>query len=516
MNSELTSALAAIVKRLATLAEHDPHLRQDMRRLAEALLMATAEAPATAGGHMALLEASVDLATSDDQPTLPLASATTDLAEPVPTPLPELTLGRGRPPEETPARTWRSAPLSPSADLGLIEERCRLKAEGARWAARRRRRIAEGADFRTEIEPKDRDIIARAKALPECYLWMNHTSAPSTDNLAGYETVAGCFEAAAESLAIIRQVVGDADAHREIFEQALDLAAEAQSALRASISQIDAPNDPDQSQIFSWLRTTASEHQIFIQRHMRADDPAPPGAYAELSTRIFALDSRLQESRKRVKQRRKLMGKVHHKSRLIGENPGGDHAESWRILAETVDELVQDGLPVSHVELRECLLPLVDFAPDLGDAHIGFQRVMREIDRYLALSPTEEATAVGGEPTPAVREAAALLEGKCMVLIGGDRRPGAQRALKEALRLSDLVWLETREHQSIAGFEPAIARPDVALCVLAIRWTSHSFGDVKTFCDRYGKPLVRLPAGYNPNQVAAQIVAQCSGRLKAG
>jgi len=60
-----------------------------------------------------------------------------------------------------------------------------------------------------------------------------------------------------------------------------------------------------------------------------------------------------------------------------------------------------------------------------------------------------------------------------------------------------------------------IARPEVALVVLAIRWSSHSFGDVKLFCDKYGKPLVRLPAGYNSNQVAAQVLAQCSTRLGA-
>ncbi len=49
--------------------------------------------------------------------------------------------------------------------------------------------------------------------------------------------------------------------------------------------------------------------------------------------------------------------------------------------------------------------------------------------------------------------------------------------------------------------------------LLAIRWSSHSFGDVKRFCDRYGKPMVRLPGGYSPNQVAAQVLMQVSGQL---
>ena len=82
-----------------------------------------------------------------------------------------------------------------------------------------------------------------------------------------------------------------------------------------------------------------------------------------------------------------------------------------------------------------------------------------------------------------------------------------------ALDLAEVNWLDTREHQSIEGFSAHVARPDVALVLLAIRWSSHSFGDVKDFCDRYGKPLVRLKAGLNPNQVAMQILEQASGKL---
>ncbi len=99
------------------------------------------------------------------------------------------------------------------------------------------------------------------------------------------------------------------------------------------------------------------------------------------------------------------------------------------------------------------------------------------------------------------------------MLIGGVRRPDAQKMLRAALGLKDLVWIETKEHQSVGRFEPAVARGDVALVLLAIRWSSHAFGDVKQFCDQYGKPLVRLPGGYSPNQVAAQIITQAGVQL---
>ena len=154
--------------------------------------------------------------------------------------------------------------------------------------------------------------------------------------------------------------------------------------------------------------------------------------------------------------------------------------------------------------------------PDIEGFPQGFDLVMRVIDRYLAgrMSPTEVRAAE--VPTASVAEVARRLKGRCVLLIGGIRRTEAHEALKAAFGLADLIWFETREHESIDRFEPYVARPEVALVLLAIRWSSHSYGDIKQFCDRHGKPMVRLPGGYGVNQVAAQILAQCSGQLGDG
>jgi hypothetical protein len=187
-----------------------------------------------------------------------------------------------------------------------------------------------------------------------------------------------------------------------------------------------------------------------------------------------------------------------------------------------VDDLVADGLAPSSIEIRDQLLPIHESMPDdLTDWPRGFRLAMNEVDRYIALRPPteEEAGAAAGADSswsPQVAQAAALLSGRSVVLIGGSRRPAAHAALEKALGLARLDWIETREHESIDRFEAHVARPDVALVVLAIRWSSHSFGDVKVFCDRHGKPLVRLKAGYNPNQVATQILDQVSGHLGVG
>ena len=158
-------------------------------------------------------------------------------------------------------------------------------------------------------------------------------------------------------------------------------------------------------------------------------------------------------------------------------------------------------------------MPLVDELPDVEDLPPGCGLVFRELDRYLATRSPRSVGVTAPGPSPEVREAARRLARRSVVLIGGLRRPEIQDALKTALGLRELVWIGTRKHQSIRGFEAAIARPEVVVVLLAIRWSSHSFGDVKPYCDRHGKPLVRLPGGYNPAQVANQVLAQCGEQL---
>ena len=86
---------------------------------------------------------------------------------------------------------WFRRLIAAESDLQVIEARCRLKAEGARWAAARQRSLQDGANFYTEIEPKDREIISKAKGLEDCFLWMNHSSAPIPANPRLWDDVAG-------------------------------------------------------------------------------------------------------------------------------------------------------------------------------------------------------------------------------------------------------------------------------------------------------------------------------------
>ncbi len=255
----------------------------------------------------------------------------------------------------------------------------------------------------------------------------------------------------------------------------------------------------------------AAREQIYIRRFMRLDDPASPSGHPNIQARIEKLDAGFQETLRQGKARKSLLSKARYHARRIAGDMGDDY--DWGKIVASVDALVAGGEPASNVDVREILLPILDRMPDLEDPPRNLQLVLREIDRYLAARRTAAEPAPPEAPTAEVVEAARLLGGKSVVLIGGARRPESHDAIRRAFNLKELIWIETREHESIDHFEPSVARPDVALVILAIRWSSHAFGDVKAFCDRYDKPLLRLPRGYSPNQVAHEVVGQCSERL---
>ena len=451
--------------------------------------------------------------------------------------------------EDEADRGWTSsfgASFSPitRADLVWIKARCRMKAEGARWAAERKRRIAKWADVEIEIVPFDRDMLRRASKLPECFIWTHKLSLGSVGTPDDYDRLAGNFDAAAEALEFAEFMLHRDDEEDLQLSRSFYILAETQSALRAAVQYFspDWKYDNDQILIFQWLRQIGRERNIFISQYMRLDDMAEPGDWQERIDRIHRTQAEVSEgeqsaraeqleaearelaerlqAEQRSKRIQELFGAVKYHSRVIQRDSGAQSVNllhDWRRIVDAASELVTLGIPPSNVDIRAGLLPILDLMPVALVTGREFDLILREIDTYLALQEQDQANTTGVDAAAFgsvdVVRATEMLRGRALVLIGGDRRPHTADALKKAFGLSELIWIATRSHQSYTLFEPEIARPDVAAVVLAIRWASHGFGEVKSVCDKYGKPLVRLPAGYNPNQVAAQLVSQAGERL---
>jgi hypothetical protein len=523
MNSELVAQLPLLLERLEHYSKIDPLLRSSLQSLAQLILEISAEPIVSVTDDTST---STLVATNDSIPAEPLSASVVDT-------LPKTkakngfrsTVVTGRVPSIRTEPRLITIPEQPVAfdDLPILADRLRIKAEGARWAAERERMLAQDIDYSAVIEPKDREIIFRARQLPDCFLWMCHRDGPTAQNKDDYATLAGCFDAAADIVFLINKLESESEG-QQFIEKAMTIAAEAQSSLRIIVNSLDPRfsnyTDPDQFKLFNWLRNTCRDQQILIHRYMRLDDPADPQQWAEIRNKVVQLSSEFEGLKRRDKDIQQLFKKIEYRFKRIKPDSKEDLTPHWKAIVEHTDQLIDTGIQPSNPELREMLLPYIDSIPEIDEIESAknFQAVLREIDRYLASQQIEldesEIEEQVAQISDGVRQAAEMLRGRTVVLIGGDRRHIAAEALKKAFGLKELIWVVGRD-QTYVEFEPQVARADVSLVILAIRWSRHGFGEVKNFCEHYGKPLVRLPGGYNPNQVAFHVINQVGERLTA-
>ena len=366
-------------------------------------------------------------------------------------PLGELTIGRVSPaaPPAAPSYPMAYRDEGPAEeDLLTIADRCRLKAEGVRWAVERQRRLDQGADFRDEVAPGDREIVDRARALPNCFLWMNQphaTQIPADPKAA--ETLAKSYEVAAIAAGLLKELEEEAGPPSPLLGQVLENAAEAQSCLRVSVNLLNGPKDVDQFALYDYLRKTAEFHRIYIRRFMRIDDPADPIRLPALRERLTGLAEAVDDRRGKARHLKKRLGQLKYHAGLVRDQGGGD--VDWRKVAEAVDALVADGMAPSALDIRQQLLPILDLLPDdMGELPKGFDLALRETDRYRSSLPMPAPEETPAEPTEAVREVARLLEGRTIVFIGGT--PAPARARPSAPRSA---W------RSSTGSSPATTSP---------------------------------------------------------
>lgn len=419
MAQDLWDALNRIAARVAALSARDEELRSGIRALADALY-ALSEGPEAVG--------LTDAAGAESSGTLPpdighpeavrrseapaTAHAVTNGRDPsdavLPAELAAAALTFARPVE--PSRpVWQDFPGPPSDDdLPQIAARCRLKADGSRWAAERERRIAGGASFQDEVAPSDREIIARARATEGCYLWMNSPGWIAPPDLTLLEDLAGCFDVLAEALgAVLASRIDEGT----VSTEALELLAAAQSAVWAAVARVSARTDPDQEKVFIWLRETASRQGVFISRHMRRDDPADPSVWRELASRVRQFGEIAGTAREQDRLRRKLLKKLAFiQARCLSGDEDPEFGRE-RFIA-TADELLALGLPPSHPELCGLTAALFDTDVDAGDGRPlsgGFRQVLRETARLR-----ERSSAAGiavAEVSPVVQDGPADVEG---------------------------------------------------------------------------------------------------------
>ncbi len=495
MQEELLASIQAIFDRVSTLAQKDTEFRQHLRTVGKAVTALAEELDKEDRARVAA-------ARPDPKVVEAVAALGDKLRDNVIAPLPP-------PPVVQPERTEERPPIE-DGELRLIQERCELKVEALEWCILGRFTPEEEQDP-DGMETRKRLMIERAKALPDCYLWMLYPWTCSRGGQEDWENLCECFANLAHMAEVLQAVLPRRDDQREFFERAVKMTAEVQSALRVAVESVgNRMPDPDQEKSFLWLRRTTTEQRVFVDRFMRWNDRAEPVHWSDVRDRLELLYEEFHDTLNVDKEATKALNKARYHIKMIERSPGAPHEYDWQVVIDAIEAAERLGMPPSSVELRDLLLPVMDELPVFATPHAGFDLVIREIDRFLTTMPVSASAALVQAPTPELLRVRDMLRGTTVVLIGGDPRPAARAALEQAFELAELLWLTSEEHQSIELFRPHVARSEVALVILAIRWSSHSFGDIKAFCDAYGKPFVRLPGGYSPNQVARQILEQAS------
>jgi len=516
-------AVSLLLEELRELARGDPRVADALSRLGRWLGEVAAARP-RAGGT----EAAGPSGARPDPGPPPEPAPAAAPTEPVRTVERVLSIGGQRIPLEvvddgSPAPHADEAPRPapprsprPSVPMSTVAARCRLKAECCEWAIERRRRVDDGADFDQAIKPTDQDLAERLRALPHCRGWPldPYASLPGDRTLGD---AAGCYRALADAVELAEQIYADEAVFEVHGQRAYALLAECCSALARVLIECDVEYDADQEDAFHWLRRRTFEDQIYVERHMRRSDPAPPERWPDRVDEIEALGERIAEDRGRAKERRNLLGRLDYIARRWEDYDEDETPVQAAKLDDAVARLVALGVRASDPRIRDPLLRVADELPDDLEPGGPLSEALRYADEYAARRESEGRPGPGAQAplTGDVRRVRELLADQVVALVGGTCRPRSRDALRDALGLAELRWITTRPHEPVSHFLAQVRRPEVRLVILAIRWSSHSFSEIKAECDRAGKAFVRLPRGYGVNQVAKEIVAQASDALAA-
>lgn len=488
--SELFEAARPFFARLLARLDQQPELRQELAAFsrAAAIFLEGASGASTSGGFTSV----------SSRPYTPSSSTTA-------TPF---RIGGGE-------GTVTPQPFEGDREqvaLPIMAKRCRLKAEACRLLVKRYHGTPDEPD---ESAP----LFKKSAELPDCGLWMLTGSGFNTTP-GVWENLAGAYEAAAVACEMMDKVLPRNDSGLEI---GLNLAAESQSTLLYAV--VDSGRrgpDTDQIELFIRIRETGAQRRIYIPKYLKRDDRANPDNWRDVLERL----TREYEPYKngtippavsaepsvvgKSKPTDKSMHSVQYHLKKVKESPA---TANWPWIFKLIDEAIEGGLSPSDPHLRDLFLPVADLAPDDVEVPPRVISVYREIDRFLASHPAEEKTPID-TPTQELAKVAVILGGKETALFGGSIRPQHQKAIVEAFDLKGLRWLACPEEGSIEKFEFEIAKPEIAVVLYAMRWTAANFDEVKQLCEKLNKPLVRLPRGYNPNQIAAEILRQAGDRIR--
>jgi hypothetical protein len=400
-------------------------------------------------------------------------------------------------------------------DLALIVTRCRLKAEGCRVLMERQ---AAGPAGEAQVLERMKDQLRRGKILKECFLWMWWRERPAPGNQV-LERIALCYDAHAAATAAVEHAVRLSEKYTRaegLMEPAFQAMATSNSALRVALKEtwLTSP-DRDQDDGHLWLRNESWSRQVFVARHMRLDDPAS----VEMMPGVIEEAARIEKELAGIEGSAKAVETEINKIRYHAKQLRGAERSDWEGHTAKIGAALERYAAGGHAPDEQRIVDILGKDGAERALESGATGVLQRVATAVASgTPMEREEADAGptrEWSERVKEARALVEGTAMVVVGGERRRDAEERLIEALGLTRVEWISITEHASGAALHAPIARADVSTVVILIKLAGHLHVDEATaHADAYSKALVRVKAGYNPEQVAEAILTQAAEKLR--
>lgn len=386
-------------------------------------------------------------------------------------------------------------------DMDKVEARSRWKEAALRFAVERRNAGDNESERLAKLESELREQRSQHE---ETYPWMLEDTNGGSDE--ALLDAADCYDVVATVAGRIAELQNTGALDEGAPSELLYLIAEAQSALLAALSKVGQRTDSDQRDLFLWLKDQTHRHRIYVDRHMRLEDPADAKGSADRLRRLEERVEQVNAGAAASRERGQLLNKLRFHARKCLESQrilGGDATT----LTATLVRWKELGLGITDRSVVDLVGPLEEFAE--GE----LAKLLAEINTQEVILPGAPAPRADAPRRTATDEACQLLANQKVLAFELQGECDAHK-LSEGLGLAQLHVVAVPEAPTEAQLETWIDGNDSKLVLLGRRLDEGSYELFKRICLDRGRLFVRLPDGFEPAHVARQVIRQVGWRLR--
>ena len=265
----------------------------------------------------------------------------------------------------------REQVLVEEIDLSLIVTRCQLKAEACH-AVVQRRRAPSGSDKEHLADETIVALIAKARDLHECYLWMvnREREQPDDEDLIRIGLWYDAMARTVQAMILVdqnRSRYENKNDYSADVESAMQMLAHANSGLREALSQAGVPrSDSDQDELYQWLRWETNVRKVFLHRYMKIDDVPDITSSESLCDESRMFVEKIESLQHKSKEESELLKKIAYHAEQIVTESSLDETHDWSTIEASLKTLLDDmGLKAKSKKLRMVLDPLKNMPPKI-------------------------------------------------------------------------------------------------------------------------------------------------------